>query len=107
MLKLDTSRPYGTTKEVGKPDTYLQDGLRFDREGNPMDPKEVKAYYDAKVEAAEAAAEEARRVAEEATAEAAAMVEEATQGMKAFMKDTSVQKAPSTKKAAAKKSAKK
>lgn len=71
-MKLDKDKPYGTNVDLQGPTTYLQNGISFDGDGNPISKRQVKAYYDRLVAEANETAAEAQKLADEANESAEA-----------------------------------
>ena len=82
-MKLDKRQPFAQIVESDPrklkedPTRYIQNGIRFDAKGNPVDEKEVQEYRNSVAASAQAKAdaamEEARKVQEQADAEVAAL----------------------------------
>ncbi len=71
-MKLDKERPFGTIKSVDdKQKIYFnQDGIDYDKNGNPVDKKQVKTFNQGVLDAAQKVAFDAQAVADAAHAEA-------------------------------------
>ena len=71
-MKLDKSKAFGTIKSVDSNQRvfFSQDGIDFDKAGNPTDKKQVRAHHQGVVDEAQKVADAAKAVADDAQAEA-------------------------------------
>lgn len=76
-MKLDKSRPFGqiASADTNQKTFYTQDGIDYDKKGDPVNKKQVRAHHQAVVDEAQKKANEAQAVADATQAEADAAAE--------------------------------